>query len=104
MRGYRFGAKTDGANIAFNNTSRTAISSDPDFHGGRYYQYGVKPKRGLAIARMIGHITYLSDGVMGDKFGRELRKGSFEQGTESALEFQVESYLHHQGDIFSRKL
>ena len=93
--------KLTAQNIAFNNTSRTAISSDPDFHGGRYYQHDVIPKRGLAIARMIGHITYLSDGVMGEKFGRQLRSGSFEQGTESALEFQVESYLHHQGDIFS---
>lgn len=94
--------KLTAQNIAFNNTSRTAISSDPDFHDGRYYQHAVIPKRGLAIARMIGHITYLSDGVMGEKFGRELRSGSFDQGSESAVEFQVESYLHHQADIFSQ--
>ena len=93
--------KLTAQNIAFNKTSRTAISSDPDFHDGRYYQYNTLPKRGLAIARMIGHITYLSDGVMGEKFGRDLRSGTFEQGVESELEFQVESYLRYQGDIFS---
>ncbi len=95
--------KLTAQNIAFNKTSRTAISSDPDFHNGRYYQHDTVPKRGLAIARMIGHITYLSDNVMGEKFGRELRSGTFERGVESALEFQVESYLHHQGDVFSEK-
>lgn len=93
--------KLTAQNIAFNKTSRTAISSDPDFHEGRYYQYNTVPKSGLAIARMIGHITYLSDGVMGEKFGRDLRSGTFEQGVESELEFQVESYLRYQGDIFS---
>ena len=93
--------KLTAQNIAFNKTSRTAISSDPDFHEGRYYQHNTVPKSGLAIARMIGHITYLSDGVMGEKFGRDLRSGTFEQGVESELEFQVESYLRYQGDIFS---
>ena len=93
--------KLTAQNIAFNKTSRTAISSDPDFHNGRYYQHNTLPRRGLAIARMIGHITYLSDGVMGEKFGRDLRSGTFEQGVESELEFQVESYLRHQGDVFS---
>ena len=93
--------KLTAQNIAFNKTSRTAISSDPDFHDGRYYQHDTLPRRGLAIARMIGHITYLSDGVMGEKFGRDLRSGTFEQGVESELEFQVESYLRHQGDVFS---
>ena len=93
--------KLTAQNIAFNNTSRTAITSDPDFHDGNYYKFGKIPKKGLAIARMIGHITYLSDGLMGEKFGRELRSGSFEKGIESSLEFQVESYLHHQGDVFS---
>ena len=93
--------KLTAQNIAFNKTSRTAISSDPDFHGGRYYQYNTVPKSGLAIARMIGHITYLSDNVMGEKFGRDLRSGTFERGVESELEFQVESYLSHQGDVFS---
>lgn len=93
--------KLSAQNIAFNKTSRTAISSDPDFHGGRYHEHNTLPKRGLAIARMIGHITYLSDNVMGEKFGRDLRSGSFERGIESELEFQVESYLRHQGDVFS---
>ena len=93
--------KLTAQNIAFNKTSRTAISSDPDFHDGRYYQHDTLPRRGLAIARMIGHITYLSDGVMGEKFGRDLRSGTFEQGVESELEFQVESYLRYQGDVFS---
>lgn len=93
--------KLTAQNIAFNNTSRTAITSDPDFHDGNYYKFGKIPKKGLAIARMIGHITYLSDGLMGEKFGRELRSGSFEKGIESSLEFQVESYLHHQGNVFS---
>ena len=93
--------KLTAQNIAFNKTSRTAISSDPDFHEGHYYQHNTLPRRGLAIARMIGHITYLSDGVMGEKFGRDLRSGTFEQGVESELEFQVESYLRHQGDVFS---
>ena len=93
--------KLTAQNIAFNKTSRTAISSDPDFYEGRYYQHNTLPRRGLAIARMIGHITYLSDGVMGEKFGRDLRSGTFEQGVESELEFQVESYLRHQGDVFS---
>ena len=74
--------KLTAQNIAFNNTSRTAITSDPDFHDGNYYKFGKIPKKGLAIARMIGHITYLSDGLMGEKFGRELRSGSFEKGIE----------------------
>lgn len=93
--------KLTAQNIAFNKTSRTAISSDPEFYEGRYYQHNTLPRHGLAIARMIGHITYLSDGVMGEKFGRDLRSGTFEQGIESELEFQVESYLRHQGDVFS---
>lgn len=94
--------KLTAQNIAFNKTSRTAITSDPDFHGGHYYQHNTVPRHGLAIARMIGHITYLSDNVMGEKFGRELRSGTFDRGVESELEFQVESYLRHQGDVFSQ--
>src|SRR6185369_1821671 len=62
-------------NIAFNEVARRAIVTDPDFHGGHFYQHGVVPKRGLRIARMIGHITYLSDDVMNEKFGRQLREG-----------------------------
>ena len=93
--------KLTAQNIAFNKTARTAIQSDPEFHGGHYYQYQTVPKQGLAVARMIGHITYLSDDVLGSKFGRELRRGTLEPGTEAELEFQIESYLSHQGDVFS---
>ena len=95
--------KLTAQNIAFNETSRKAITSDPDFHDGRFLEHGSYPRHGLAIARMIGHITYLSGDAMGEKFGRELRSGSFERGIEPELQFQVESYLHHQGDAFSEK-
>jgi len=87
-------------NIAFNEVARTAIMSDPDFHGGRYLEHGVIPKRGLALARMLGHLTYLSDDLMGKKFGRELRdrlKYNFD------VEFQVESYLRYQGEKFATR-
>jgi homoserine O-acetyltransferase/O-succinyltransferase len=85
-------------NIAFNEVARTAILTDPDFHGGHFYAHGVKPLRGLRVARMIGHITYISDEQMGEKFGRTLRDGlNFGFGSE----FQIESYLRHQGDKFS---
>ena len=93
-------------NIAFNEVARRAIVSDPDFHGGHFYRYGVVPRRGLRIARMIGHITYLSDDVMNQKFGRELRQavsenaGGYRFSTQD-VEFQIESYLRHQGDKFS---
>ena len=93
--------KLSAQNIGFNNTARTAITSDPEFHGGHYYQHNCRPKNGLAIARMIGHITYLSGDLMGERFGRELRAGSFARGEESDLEFQVESYLRYQGDSFA---
>ena len=95
--------KLSAQNIAFNKTSRTAIMSDPNFHEGNYYEKDIVPHSGLAIARMIGHITYLSDDVMGRKFGRELRSGSFDRGSESGLEFQVESYLDYQGGLFSQR-
>ncbi len=93
-------------NIAFNEVARRAIVSDPDFHGGHFYRHGVVPRRGLRIARMIGHITYLSDDVMNQKFGRELRQavsenaGGYRFSTQD-VEFQIESYLRHQGDKFS---
>ena len=86
-------------NIAFNEVARTAIRSDPDFHGGDYYARGVVPKRGLRVARMIGHITYLSDDDMAEKFGRSLRNADYAFGF--GAEFEVESYLRHQGDKFS---
>ncbi|MBT9455698.1 MAG: homoserine O-acetyltransferase [Burkholderiaceae bacterium] len=87
-------------NIAFNEVARRAIITDPDFHGGHFYEHGVIPKRGLRVARMIGHITYLSDDVMEQKFGRELRATELGYSTQD-IEFQIESYLRYQGDKFS---
>jgi len=92
--------KLSAQNIAFNEVARQSIISDPDFHGGRYYQHDTFPKRGLILARMVGHITYLSDEAMKQKFGRDLRSGQFMYGFD--VEFQVESYLRHQGETFSR--
>jgi len=107
-------------NIAFNEVARRAIVTDPDFHGGHFYQHGVVPQRGLRIARMVGHITYLSDDVMNEKFGRKLRPTAVAVGAVNAsggaatdgdtrdylyttqdVEFQIESYLRYQGDKFS---
>ena len=93
-------------NIAFNEVARRAIVTDPDFHDGHFYAHGVLPKRGLRIARMIGHITYLSDDVMNEKFGRELREAVTHNATgykysTQDVEFQIESYLRYQGDKFS---
>ncbi len=93
-------------NIAFNEVARRAIVTDPDFHGGHFYEHGTVPKRGLRIARMIGHITYLSDDVMNEKFGRQLRDAvlananGYKYSTQD-VEFQIESYLRHQGDKFA---
>jgi homoserine O-acetyltransferase len=95
--------KLSAQNIAFNETARQAIMSDPNYCDGDYLARDTYPKNGLAVARMIGHITYLSDHAMGEKFGRELRSGSFEQGLDDLVEFQVESYLRYQGDSFSKK-
>jgi homoserine O-acetyltransferase/O-succinyltransferase len=86
-------------NIAFNDVARSAILTDPDFHNGDFYQYGVVPTRGLRLARMLGHITYLSDNAMADKFGRELRTGKLNFSYD--IEFQIESYLRYQGDKFA---
>ena len=86
-------------NIAFNEIARRAIITDPEFHGGHYHEHGVLPRRGLRIARMIGHVTYLSDGVMGSKFGRKLRDGAI--SFDYDVEFEIESYLRHQADKFS---
>ena len=88
-------------NIAFNEVARRAIVTDPDFHGGHFYRHSVIPKRGLRIARMIGHITYLSDDVMNEKFGRQLREGIDLKYSTQDVEFQIESYLRYQGDKFS---
>jgi homoserine O-acetyltransferase len=86
-------------NIAFNEVARQAILSDPDFFGGRYADRGVVPVHGLRLARMIGHITYLSDDQMNEKFGRQLRNG--ERSFSYDIDFQIESYLRHQGDKFA---
>jgi homoserine O-acetyltransferase len=86
-------------NIAFNEVARQAIMTDPDFHGGHYYEKGVVPLRGLRIARMIGHITYISGEAMAEKFGRALRRGS--PGFDFNVDFEIESYLRYQGDKFS---
>ena len=88
-------------NIAFNEVARRAIVTDPDFNGGHFYEHGVVPARGLRIARMIGHITYLSDDVMNQKFGRQLRDGLQLKYSTQDVEFQIESYLRYQGEKFS---
>jgi homoserine O-acetyltransferase len=99
-------------NIAFNEVARRAITTDPDFHAGHYIRHGVKPKRGLRIARMVGHITYLSSTAMNEKFGRQLKPVHPANAdvvsadrpyhyTTDGVEFEIESYLRHQGDKFS---
>lgn len=96
--------KLSAQNIAFNEVARRAIVTDPDFHGGHFYEHGVVPRRGLRVARMIGHITYLSDDVMEEKFGREMvgrAIGDAPGYSTQEIEFQVESYLRYQGDKFS---
>ena len=91
--------KLSAQNIAFNDVARQAILADPDFHDGDFYAHGVVPKRGLRVARMIGHITYLSDDDMAEKFGRDLRGDDFQFGY--GIDFEIESYLRYQGDKFS---
>tara|TARA_Y200000002_G_scaffold168011_1_gene138593 strand:+ start:116 stop:1246 length:1131 start_codon:yes stop_codon:yes gene_type:complete len=91
-------AKLSAQNIAFNEVARQAIITDPEFHDGRYNNFGVVPKRGLSIARMLGHITYLSDDSMRQKFGRDLREGKLHFGYD--IDFQVESYLRYQAQAF----
>jgi len=91
--------KLSAQNIAFNEVARQAIMTDPDFHDGHYYEKGVVPVRGLRIARMIGHITYLSDDAMMEKFGRQLRRAAL--GFDFNIDFEIESYLRYQGDKFS---
>ncbi|WP_079230059.1 homoserine O-succinyltransferase MetX [Pseudomonas putida] len=92
--------KLSAQNIAFNEVARQAILTDPEFHGGSFQDQGVIPKRGLMLARMVGHITYLSDDSMGEKFGRELKSDKLNYDFHS-VEFQVESYLRYQGEEFS---
>ncbi|MGB2172475.1 MAG: homoserine O-succinyltransferase MetX [Porticoccaceae bacterium] len=93
--------KLTAQNIAFNEIARKAIKSDADFCDGNYLQENKIPHRGLALARMIGHVTYLSDELMGQKFGRDLKAGDLLQGKTDPVEFQIESYLNYQGDKFS---
>ncbi len=91
--------KLTAQNIAFNEVARQAILTDPDFHGGHYYEHGVVPARGLRLARMLGHITYLSDDQMAEKFGRKLRQEDLQFGYD--VDFEIESYLRYQGDKFA---
>ncbi len=86
-------------NIAFNEVARQAIITDPEFHDGNFYAHNTVPHRGLRLARMLGHITYLSDDAMGEKFGRRLRHGEVKYGF--GVEFEMESYLRYQGDKFA---
>ncbi len=94
-------AKLSAQNIAFNEIARQAIQADPAFHNGHYRKLDVNPDMGLRLARMVGHVTYLSDDGMGRKFGREIKSGDIAAGRD--VEFQVESYLRYQGRSFSRR-
>jgi homoserine O-acetyltransferase len=94
-------AKLSAQNIAFNEVARRAIITDPEFHGGRFYDHGVVPTRGLQVARMIGHITYLSDDTMAERFGRLLR-GRAGYGFSFEAEFEIESYLRYQAEKFAK--
>lgn len=94
--------KLSAENIGFNEVARQAIITDPEFHGGNYYAHNTIPRRGLRLSRMLGHLTYLSDDLMGEKFGRELTDDAgdeYQFGFD--VEFEVESYLRHQGDKFA---
>jgi len=93
--------KLSAQNIAFNVVARRAIMTDPDFHEGRFLEHNTTPKQGLAQARMLGHLTYLSDDLMGTKFGRERREDALKYNYE--VEFQIESYLNYQGEKFATK-
>jgi homoserine O-acetyltransferase len=100
--------KLSAQNIAFNDVARQAILSDPDYHGGDFYEHSVVPRNGLKVARMIGHITYLSDDDMAEKFGRKLRDFAASGGTAGGdykfgfgIDFEIESYLRYQGDKFA---
>jgi len=93
-------------NIAFNEVSRQAIFADPDWHNGRYWDHGQIPARGLAVARMMAHITYLSEDALTRKFGRKVRRDPFSPLAPTSLfgeMFEVESYLRHQGSSFVRR-
>lgn len=91
--------KLSAENIGFNEVARQAIMTDPDFHEGHFYSHNTIPQRGLRLSRMLGHLTYLSDDLMGEKFGRDLKADDYQFGFD--VEFEVESYLRHQGDKFA---
>jgi len=95
--------KLSAQNIAFNDVARQAILTDPDYHGGDFYEHGVVPKNGLKVARMVGHITYLSNDDMAEKFGRKLRNAAEtdDYAFDFGVDFEIESYLRYQGDKFS---
>ena len=100
--------KLSAQNIAFNDVARQAILTDPDYHGGDFYAHGVVPKNGLKVARMVGHITYLSNDDMAEKFGRKLRNAAENRSAgrndykyDFGVDFEIESYLRYQGDKFS---
>ena len=95
--------KLSAQNIAFNDVARQAILSDPDYRGGDFYEHGVVPKNGLRVARMVGHITYLSNDDMAEKFGRKLRNAAENNDYQFdfGIDFEIESYLRYQGDKFS---
>lgn len=94
--------KLSAQNIAFNEVARQSIMTDPDFHEGRFLEHNTSPKRGLMLARMLGHLTYLSDDIMGEKFGRQMRSEGVQYGF--GVEFQVESYLRYQGNKFATQM
>lgn len=93
--------KLSAQNIAFNEVARQSIMKDPDFHEGYYYRHKTKPQRGLALARMVGHLTYMAADSMAEKFGRQMRESSYQFGYD--IEFEVESYLRYQGEAFSTR-
>ena len=93
-------ARLSTQNIAFNDVARQAIVSDPDFHGGNFYAHKAIPARGLKLARMLGHITYLSEDLLMEKFGRVLKRDEY--GFNYEVEFEIESYLRYQGDKFAQ--
>src|SRR4029079_17510911 len=93
-------ARLSTQNIAFNDVARQAIVSDPDFHGGNFYAHKTIPARGLKLARMLGHITYLSEDLLMEKFGRVLKRDEY--GFNYEVEFEIESYLRYQGDKFAQ--
>ena len=88
-------------NIAFNEVARQSIITDPDFQKGNFYTKKNKPKRGLRVARMLGHITYLSNDAMKSKFGRKKQNKDYQYNFNT--EFEIESYLNYQGDKFAKE-